>query len=120
MWSSRPEVVDVTATRATTARIVELCDQLQSLQAELTAERLTCSAATSTVTRQGRSILDVTRATATITVGQRRVLLVREPTFRFPECAVIAARCDTHHLRHRSDGGERGSNEPASHHPEPS
>ncbi|MEO1065545.1 MAG: hypothetical protein AAFZ07_29365, partial [Actinomycetota bacterium] len=36
MCSSRTEVVDVVAARATSARVVELCDQLQGLQAELT------------------------------------------------------------------------------------
>jgi hypothetical protein len=71
----------------------------------VTAERLACGAATSTVTRQGRSILDVTQATPTITVGQRRALQVRDPTRRFPGCSVIAPRCDIHHLEHRADGG---------------
>ncbi|MEO1060760.1 MAG: DUF222 domain-containing protein [Actinomycetota bacterium] len=71
----------------------------------VTAERLTCDASTSTVTRRGRSILDVTEATPTVTVGQRRALLVRDPTCRFPGCTVTAHRCDIHHLTHRADGG---------------
>ena len=72
----------------------------------VTAERLTCGATTSTVTRQGRSILDVTAATPTVTVGQRRALLVRDPHCRFPGCTVTAHRCDTHHLHHRAHGGQ--------------
>ena len=70
------------------------------------AERLACGASISTVTRHSRSILDVTAATPTITTAQRRALLVRDPTCRFPGCTVIAARCDIHHLHHRSDGGQ--------------
>ena len=70
------------------------------------AERLACGASVSTVLRRGRSILDVTAATPTITVGQRRALLVRDPVCRFPGCAVVAHRCDIHHLRHRAHGGE--------------
>ncbi|MEO1063418.1 MAG: DUF222 domain-containing protein [Actinomycetota bacterium] len=73
--------------------------------AAVTAERLTCGAAVSTVTRIGRSILDVTEATPSVTVGQRRALLVRDPTCRFPGCTVTAHRCDTHHLTHRAEGG---------------
>jgi hypothetical protein len=72
----------------------------------VTAERLACDASVATVTRQGRSILEVTEATPTITVGQRRALLVRDPTCRLPGCAVIAPRCDIHHVRHRADGGQ--------------
>ncbi|MEO1062222.1 MAG: HNH endonuclease signature motif containing protein, partial [Actinomycetota bacterium] len=72
----------------------------------VTAERLSCGAARSVVTRRGRSILDVSEATPTVTVGQRRALLVRDPTCRFPGCAVAAHRCDVHHLRHQADGGE--------------
>ncbi|MEM9037443.1 MAG: DUF222 domain-containing protein [Actinomycetota bacterium] len=70
------------------------------------AERLACGARTTTVTRVGRSILDVTEATPTITVGQRRALLVRDPVCVFPGCNVIADRCDIHHLHHQDDGGE--------------
>ncbi|MEM9609270.1 MAG: DUF222 domain-containing protein [Actinomycetota bacterium] len=71
-----------------------------------TAERLLCGASICTVTRSARSILDVTAATPTITVGQRRALHVRDPVCAFPGCQVIAHRCDIHHLRHRSDGGQ--------------
>lgn len=70
------------------------------------AERLACGARTSTVTRVGRSILDVTAATPAVTVGQRRALLVRDPVCMFPGCGVIAQRCDVHHLQLRADGGE--------------
>ncbi|MEM9714457.1 MAG: HNH endonuclease signature motif containing protein, partial [Actinomycetota bacterium] len=52
------------------------------------------------------SILDVTAATPSVTVGQRRALLVRDPRCRFPGCSVIAQRCDTHHLHHQASGGQ--------------
>ena len=67
---------------------------------------LSCGSSISTVTREGRSILDITQATPTVTVGHKRAVLVRDPHCRFPGRTVIAQRCDTHHLRHRVDGGQ--------------
>ncbi|MEM9609964.1 MAG: DUF222 domain-containing protein, partial [Actinomycetota bacterium] len=72
----------------------------------VTLERLACGSSTTRVLRDGRSILDVTESTPTVTVGQRRALLVRDPVCAFPGCQVIAHRCDIHHLHHEAHGGQ--------------
>ncbi|MEM9036222.1 MAG: DUF222 domain-containing protein [Actinomycetota bacterium] len=72
----------------------------------VTLERLACGSSVTRVLRDGRSILDVTEATPTVTTGQRRALLVRDPVCVFPGCTVTAHRCDIHHLHHQTHGGQ--------------
>ncbi|MGI8823404.1 MAG: DUF222 domain-containing protein [Acidimicrobiia bacterium] len=44
--------------------------------------------------------IDVGRPTRTVTTAQRKALMVRDQTCRFPGCDRPQAWCDAHHVRH--------------------
>ncbi len=71
-----------------------------------TSKQLTCDAEVTRVTRtaEGR-VLDVGRTRRTVPGRMRKALKVRDQgRCRFPRCS--STRCDAHHIRHWSDGGE--------------
>jgi len=49
--------------------------------------------------------IDVGRATRTVTTAQRKALMVRDQTCRFPGCDRPQAWCDAHHVRQWAKGG---------------
>ncbi|MEN8377094.1 MAG: DUF222 domain-containing protein, partial [Gemmatimonadota bacterium] len=72
-----------------------------------TSERLTCDARVTEVVVDGSGgdVLDVGRARRTVPARMRRALEARDDgRCRFPGCE--STRCDAHHVRHWSRGGE--------------
>jgi hypothetical protein len=68
--------------------------------------RLACDAGVSRIITMGASqILDVGRATRTVSGPTRRALLMRDRGCRFDGCDRPAPWCDAHHVIHWADGG---------------
>jgi len=71
-----------------------------------TIERLTCDSDVTRVITAGRSeILDVGRATRTVSASQWKALVVRDRHCRAPGCTQPSDRCEAHHIVHWSVGG---------------
>jgi Domain of unknown function (DUF222)/HNH endonuclease len=71
-----------------------------------TLERISCDCAVSRIITTGRSeILDVGRATRTITAALWKALVVRDRHCQAPGCDQPPERCEGHHLQHWSHGG---------------
>jgi hypothetical protein len=72
----------------------------------VTLERLTCDCDISRVVTAGRSeILDVGRATRTISPALWKALVVRDGRCRAPGCDRPPEHCEAHHIVHWSRGG---------------
>ena len=71
-----------------------------------TLERLTCDGAIARVITDGASeVLDVGRASRTISPALWKALVVRDRHCRAPGCDQPAHRCQAHHIVHWSRGG---------------
>jgi len=71
-----------------------------------TLERISCDCDISRVITSGRSeILDVGRATRTISAALWKALVVRDRNCTAPGCKQPPERCEAHHRRHWSRGG---------------
>lgn len=71
------------------------------------ARRLACDARVVPVVLGAKSEpLDVGRVSYTVPAGMRRAVIARDRGCAFPGCAVVAAWCECHHVRHWADGGE--------------
>ncbi len=71
-----------------------------------TIERLTCDAAVSRILTAGKSeILDVGRATRTISPALWKALVVRDRHCQAPGCNRTPDRCQAHHIVHWALGG---------------
>jgi Domain of unknown function (DUF222)/HNH endonuclease len=72
----------------------------------VTLERLTCDCDVSRIITSGRSeILDVGRATRTISAALWKAIVVRDRHCSVPGCDQRPERCDAHHREHWSRGG---------------
>jgi hypothetical protein len=70
------------------------------------ARRLACDASVMRVVMAGGSEpLEVGRRTPVVSAGQRRAVVLRDRSCRFPGCGRPHAWCDAHHVRHWADGG---------------
>lgn len=70
-------------------------------------ERLTCDCSLTRVLLNSESqVIDLGRARRTISPSQRRALLARDLTCRWPGCERPGRYCDGHHLRHWARDGE--------------
>jgi hypothetical protein len=103
----RPHVtvlVDLETLENRTGWVCEL-EHTGTVPAE-TARRLACDAHLSRVITRGRSQpLDVGRMSRTVTVAQRRAVIVRDRQCRFPGCDRPPRWGDIHHIVHWADGG---------------
>lgn len=73
---------------------------------QATLRRITCDCSISRVITNGRSeVLDVGRATRTISPALRRALIVRDEHCQRKGCDRPGAWCDAHHIVHWEDGG---------------
>ncbi len=70
------------------------------------ARRLACDAGVTRIIVDGASQpLDVGRRMRTAPAAQRRAIMARDRTCRFPWCDRPAHWCDVHHIVHWADGG---------------
>ena len=71
-----------------------------------TLERISCDCDISRIITNGRSeVLDVGRATRTISAALWKALVVRDRHCQAPGCTQPPERCEGHHIRHWSLGG---------------
>jgi hypothetical protein len=71
-----------------------------------TLERISCDAHISRVIMAGASeVLDVGRATRTVTPAMWAALVARDKHCQAPGCTRLPADCDAHHLEHWAHGG---------------
>jgi hypothetical protein len=97
---STPEAADDLVARARTERA-----ETSRLSAAM-VEMLLCDCDVSRVIVAGRSeILDVGRATPTVTPAQWKALVVRDRHCRHPDCDRPPSHCQAHHVRHWTRGG---------------
>src|SRR5690242_561521 len=81
-------------------------DHLGAICAE-TLRRLTCDSGVYRVLTEGRSeILDVGRATRTVSQGLWDALVARDGGCTYDGCTASPAWCEAHHVEHWADGGE--------------
>ncbi len=73
---------------------------------QATLERLTCDCKLARILTDGPSqILDVGRATRTVTTAQWNALVARDQHCTHPGCTRPPAYCDAHHIIHWTHGG---------------
>ncbi len=105
--ASRPQlsaVVSIEALHGGTAEPCELDDG--TVITSETARRLACDAAvTRVITGADSEVLDVGRATRTISAAMRKALIIRDQHCQYPGCDRPHRWCDAHHLQHWADGG---------------
>ena len=94
---SSPELVrDVRAEAAHVGRL-----------SQATLERIACDCTLSRVITAGRSeVLDVGRATRTVSAALWKALVVRDGHCRAPGCDRPPGWCEAHHIKHWAHGGE--------------
>lgn len=106
----RPAHVQISATVESLARVAGCpAAEIESGWPLSTAAlwRLTCDCNLARVLLDSESkIIDVGRVKRTVTEAQRRALMHRDRTCRWPGCLRPARRCAAHHLKHWADGGE--------------
>ncbi len=74
------------------------------------ARRLACDAGVARIIVDGPSQpLDVGQRMRTAPAGQRRAIIARDRTCRFPSCDRPSHWCDVHHIVHWAAGGETSS-----------
>ncbi|MFH1103507.1 MAG: DUF222 domain-containing protein [Actinomycetota bacterium] len=102
---SRPQVTLTVAPEVLRGEPGQPCELDGAVITPEAARRVGCDATVTPITTDGGRVLDVGRATRTISPALRRALVARDGGCTHPGCGRPARWTDAHHVTHWADGG---------------